>query len=94
MSDNVINTVARRFMIDPGDITGPRRSTYLVNARALAALIMRQRYGMSYPEIGGYLNRDHTSVIYLCRKAERLIKESPARATFVASQSWPGRNPP
>lgn len=84
MSLAVVHAVAYRFAVLPSDIIGRSRHSYLVNARALAAYIMRHRYGMSYPQIGKRLGgRDHSTIIHLCRKAEGLIADRPATAAFV-----------
>lgn len=51
-------------------LTGPGRSKWLTKARTAAALELRQM-GLSLAEIGGLLNRHHTSVLYLIGGVKR-----------------------
>lgn len=50
-------------------LRGPGRSRVLFIPRAKAMLAMRKE-GYSYPQIGRYFGgRDHTSVMYACKRA-------------------------
>lgn len=66
----VIADVASLFRIQPSDITGPSRRALFVDARSVVALIMRNR-AYTTAEIGAMLgNRDHSSILNLCRRIE------------------------
>jgi Bacterial dnaA protein helix-turn-helix len=85
MSYPVIHAVAHRYFITPADIVGRSRYGLFVQARAVAALIMRDRYGMSFPQIGARLDgRDHSSIMYLIKKARALVEHDACLAQFVA----------
>jgi chromosomal replication initiation ATPase DnaA len=53
-----------------GDIRGKCRRKRLVAARHELARMLRDQYDLSLPEIGGLLNRDHTTILYAVRKGE------------------------
>lgn len=71
----LIEAVASYYHIRPADITGPRRWSYFVEARSLVATTLRAR-GWYYPRIGRLMNRDHTSVLNLCKKIDIFCKRS------------------
>ncbi len=54
-----------------------RRSKSLDEARAITAWVLRQRFGFSYPELGKFLGRDHTSIISAVKRVERELRERP-----------------
>lgn len=47
----------------------------LVRARHIAMWLARQRYGVSLPNIGRTINRDHTTVLHGIRRAQKLMTE-------------------
>jgi len=52
-------------------LRGTTRRSQIVRARSLAMLLARQLTPLSYQQIGEYFGRrDHTTVIYACRKTE------------------------
>jgi chromosomal replication initiation ATPase DnaA len=60
-----IGLIAKWHSVTLEDILGDSRERYIVNARAECAIHFKAQ-GKSYPEIGRILNRDHTSIAYLC----------------------------
>jgi hypothetical protein len=52
------------------DMRGPGRSSRMTEVRRIVATYLRRR-GCSLQEIGGVLNRNHKTVLYLLRTAER-----------------------
>lgn len=50
------------------DVLSNRRDAPTVHLRMLVAADMRDN-GFSFPQIGLVMNRDHASIIHLCRKA-------------------------
>lgn len=64
-----IATAAKVHNLTVADITGYSRKRHIVRARWAAAWLMRRR-GMSLPQIGRHLNRDHTTIFYALRKME------------------------
>lgn len=68
-SARVIAVSAAHFGIGPDDIVGTGRHRDTIQARMVAAWILRQD-GRSYPEIGRALGKDHSTVIHACRRIE------------------------
>lgn len=52
------------------DIRGPLRWKEIVKARAEVAKFLREERGWSFPQIGQFLDRDHTSIMHLLKPAE------------------------
>jgi chromosomal replication initiator protein len=61
--------VAKETNVKLSDLRGTTRRSHIVRSRSLAMLIARQLTPLSYQQIGEYFGRrDHTTVIYACRK--------------------------
>lgn len=74
LGGETIKAVANYFKLEASDIVGRKGSRIFVDARIAVTLIMRDR-DLSYPQIGRFLNRDHTTIIHLARMApERILK--------------------
>ena len=76
LGTEVIRRVAEMFKMEPSDIIGKDRHEIYIDARCAVALIMRER-GLSYPQIGRCMERDHSTVINLTRKAAKRIERNP-----------------
>lgn len=72
----VIAEVAQAFKVPVYDMTGPARNRSVVNARAVVAKALRVR-GMSTPQIGKTLNRDHSTIVYLLQTFAKRAERSP-----------------
>lgn len=66
----VADFVERITGITQAEAKSPIRTRHIVRARTIYAYLMRL-LGFSYPEIGMYLFRDHTTIINLVRGFER-----------------------
>lgn len=70
----LIQEAAAFFKITYDDIVGPDRARIFIDARCVVAIIMRER-GLSYPQIGRFLKRDHSTVInWIDKAAERMAR--------------------
>ena len=67
----IIAAVEAEFALD--DLTSPTRTRPYSFARAVAAQIMRDVRGMSYPEIGAALQKQHSAIQYM------LASDTPSR---------------
>lgn len=76
LGTEVIRLVAEMFKMDPADIIGKDRRTIYVDARCAVVLIMRER-GLSYPQIGRFMDRDHSSIVNLTRNLAKRIERNP-----------------
>lgn len=83
-----IEPVVARYRLTNADIVGKSRSRPVVLARQHCFYQLRQA-GFSYPTIGHYLDRDHSTVIHGCKEhAKRrdivVAQELPAEAGITA----------
>lgn len=79
-ANNMINHIEKEKQIAKfvAKVTGIRyvamqsrdRSVHIVRGRAIYSAIMRA-HGFSYPAIGEFLNRDHTTIMALVKNCER-----------------------
>jgi len=65
--------VAAYFGITPADIHSSRRTRTVSTARMVAMLLARRHTSMSYPEIGRFMGKNHSSVIMAVRRLEDLL---------------------
>lgn len=61
---SVLATVSRFTGISQAEIAGPHRNVDIAFARQAVMYWCARRTNRSYPEIGRFLNRDHTSVLH------------------------------
>ncbi len=71
-----LDKVASFYMIKIGDITGSSRQADIVKARQISMYILKNDYGLSYPQIARVLgNRDHTTIMHGFRKIKDIVKK-------------------
>ncbi len=71
---DVVAAVARAGGLRPKDLIGRGQTRALARARQLAMHLLREiRPGVTLHAIGHLLDRDHTTVLYGCRRAEALL---------------------
>ena len=63
--ETLCEVVAEHYQVNPQDIRDKRRSEKMTYIRNMFVHIAREYLGLTYSEIGRYMNRDHTSVKYL-----------------------------
>lgn len=79
MPSTALAVAMRLFGVTADELASPRRDNRLVEARAFVVWSLRTLgRKLSYPEIGRHLNRDHSSVHHLHRKAVVLRLQDPA----------------
>ncbi len=66
-------TVTAYFGITPADIHSSRRTKTVSAARMLAMYLARKHTSMSYPEIGKYIGKNHSSVVLGVQRMEKLL---------------------
>ena len=72
--EQVIELVARHFNVDASRLAGRGRSKGIAQARQVVMYLLRNDCGLSLPQIGELLGRDHTTVIYGVEKVEKLLE--------------------
>ena len=71
---DVVAAVARAGGLRPKDLIGRGQTRALTRARQLAMHLLHEIHpGVSLHAIGYLLDRDHTTVLYGCRRAEALL---------------------
>ncbi|MGL9769576.1 MAG: chromosomal replication initiator protein DnaA [Sodalis sp. (in: enterobacteria)] len=75
--DNIQKTVAEYYKIKVADLLAKRRSRSVARPRQMAMALSKELTNNSLLEIGdAFGGRDHTTVLYACRKIEHLYEES------------------
>jgi chromosomal replication initiator protein len=69
------SVVAPYFGITPADLHSSRRTRTISLARMVAMVLARQHTQMSFPEIGRFMGKNHSSVILACKRMEKLLAE-------------------
>ncbi len=61
----VIELVAEHYGLETEEVTGPRRTRAIADARHVAMYLLREELSLSLPQIGGLIGgRDHTTVAH------------------------------
>lgn len=79
----VLEVVARQFGLRVRDLRAPDRSKPRTQARHLGAYLLRTRCGLSYPEIGRRLDRDHSTALYGVRRTEERLTRDASLASLL-----------
>jgi chromosomal replication initiation ATPase DnaA len=87
MIREIVKETAAEFLVDPQMILGKNQEARIVEARRNLVLRLRNR-GMSFPTIGRWLNRHHTSIIHLCQTATQSERQK-ALAFLKPSEERP-----
>ncbi|MBA3684100.1 MAG: AAA family ATPase [Planctomycetes bacterium] len=82
--DRILQVVAERYDLRPGDIAGKRRLRQVAQARQVALLLGRRLTAHSLDALGGMVGgRDHSTVLYSIRQAEERVAKDPELAREV-----------
>ncbi|MCC6546493.1 chromosomal replication initiator protein DnaA [Candidatus Sumerlaeota bacterium] len=83
--DDVQRAVCAYFGIRPNDLLGKNRSKKFSQPRHLAQYLCRKLTNLSFPDIAQkFGGKDHTSIIYACRKVESAISKDSNMSNVVA----------
>jgi chromosomal replication initiator protein len=78
-ADQIIEEVARFYNLTVEDLIGPDRSKEVAMARQVAMYLVREDTDASLPDVGKMLGgRDHTTIIYGCKKIADIIERDDA----------------
>lgn len=64
----LLPVVAEYYNVPPHEILGRSRKAKYTKPRQVFCWLCRLRLDKTYPQIGRFLNRDHTTIIHACRK--------------------------
>jgi chromosomal replication initiator protein len=83
--DRILQVVAERYGVRPGDITGVGRTRQVARARQTALMLGRRLTSHSLVALGGMVGgRDHSTVLYAIGQAEERLLSDPQFAREVA----------
>lgn len=81
---DVIIENCKLYGISYSELISENRKEFLVKIRAKIAKVLRDEFGMSYPDIGKLLKRDHTTIINLVKKRNKEI----IRCSYYTNKSF------
>lgn len=72
---DIESIVAIFFGITPADIHSSRRTRTVSTARMMAMFLARRHTAMSYPEIGRFMGKNHSSVVLAVQRMEAALED-------------------
>jgi chromosomal replication initiator protein len=81
--DVVLEVVARRFGLRVREIRIQDRTATRTTARQIAAYLLRNRCGLSFPEIGRKLDRHYTTALHAVQRSEARLGREASFASLV-----------
>jgi chromosomal replication initiator protein len=79
----IITHVAKRLRVPIEELKGPRRGQHTALCRQIAFFLIRDMTHRSYPQIGAYFGRDHSTVIHGCNLIINRIAREPEFAETI-----------
>ncbi len=80
---SIIDRVSERFHVEISRLLGSRRTQDITWARQVAFYLARETTTLSFPAIGKYFNRDHSTIIHGCNAVRERMAERPMFASEV-----------
>ena len=74
-ADAICSAVCRFYSIEDTVLRSTQKNKAVAEARQVAMYLMNTLGGLTTPEIGRVLNRDHSTVIYGCRRIAGLLED-------------------
>ncbi|RRD93678.1 chromosomal replication initiator protein DnaA [Clostridiales bacterium COT073_COT-073] len=74
--NSILNIVAEHFSISNAEILGKKRSKEIVEPRQIVMYLCRTLTDCSYPELGKFFNRDHSTIISGYEKIKEELKSN------------------
>lgn len=71
--DRLLMAVKIYYIDNIDKIRGKTKPDYIVRIRHIMMYIMREHYKMSYPNIGEFFNRDHSTALSAVKKVKAKI---------------------
>jgi len=82
--NTIVKMTAKKFSVRIAQLRSESRNRTVVAARRIAMYLARSLTGQSLEKIGKALGgRDHTTVLYNCRKVETLLRTDPETCQIV-----------
>ena len=81
--EKIADVTAKFFEVDIKDITGTSRNQKVSTARQIAIYICRELMNLSFEQIGEYLNRKHTTIMYSHEQIKTKVSTDKNIATAI-----------
>ena len=75
-ANQIVYEVSRKYKITKKDMISHQKLAYMVQARFECAYRLKTELGLPLATIGKFMNRDHTSILYACRKYKENLKRN------------------
>jgi chromosomal replication initiator protein len=72
-AQHIVKKVAKFFNLKTEEIMGTSRRSEIVKPRQIAIYLMRKESNFSYPTIGDYLKKDHSTIMHSYRKIKEAV---------------------
>jgi chromosomal replication initiation ATPase DnaA len=82
-----LNEICNLFHVTPEDVLGERRHSQLVKSRHLFWACLREHGKWSYPVIGDYVGRDHTTVMVAIKKVPSDLVQAVGNLVFSIAKT-------
>lgn len=73
----VLKVVSRYFNVTVTAMTSTARKIEIINARHMAMYVGKTLTDLSFPQVGAWFDRDHTTVMHAYQKIDELVKTNP-----------------
>jgi len=87
------DVVAAYFGITPADLHSSRRTRTVSTARMVTMFLARRHTQMSYPEIGRFMGKNHSSVVLAVQRLDKVLADdgSVTWMTPMGARSMPAK---
>ena len=79
----VVRVCAKYYNVTPEDILGEKRDKYIRLARNASMYIIKQMTDLSFPAIGEYFGKKHSTVISNCNTVREMMNADPVYSAEV-----------
>lgn len=84
-AEKILSMVAHRYGLTVDDVLGSKRSKEFVAARWETAYVLRTHLAWTYPRIGHFMGKDHTTIIHALQKFKKEDLKNSTDFDFIAS---------
>jgi len=86
-ADEIVDLVCRTFSVRREELMQFRGSAHVSFARQVAFFLIRNLSSASFPAIGVYFQKDHSTVMYGCAQIKERMEKHPETARLIAKMS-------
>lgn len=79
----ICDAVASAYGLEPRRLSARERPQHIAAARHVAFYLVRDLTSLSFPEVGAYFNRDHSTIMHGIARLKQRMAEMPQLAQQV-----------